>query len=171
MILRAACACTVLLLGCAESKGKGTEPPGSEGSGTAAGGSGSCPGGGPSVSLNVRGRASGDDLPNDELGVLLGWIGGFAQPCREAPAEVPHFTLEIQLAEPGLPATFALVERDALPGLAACLADNFAKAPPPPPGPMTVEIVIPWGCPTLGPGFTPGSTKATQPAATEPTPP
>jgi hypothetical protein len=170
-ILRTACACAALLLGCAESKGKGAEPPGSQGAGAASGGSGrdaQCPAGGPSVSLNIRGHAGGDELPSDELGALLGWIGGFAQPCREATPETPHFTLEIQLGESGQPPTLELVDRATLPGLAACIDANFAKAPPPPPpGSMTVEIVIPWGCSTLGPGFQPG--KKAEPAP-EPTP-
>jgi hypothetical protein len=166
---RTACAVAALLLvACAEPKRNGTEPPATEGSGSGgSSGSGSqCPAGGPSVSLNVRGHAGGDSLPSDELGALLGWIGGFAQPCREATPEVPHFTLEIQLGESGQPPTLELVDRATVPGLAACIDEQFAKAPPPPPpGSMTVEIVIPWGCPTLGLGFQPA---ATEPAATTP---
>lgn len=170
-ILRTACACALVLLGCAEPKSGGSKSPAAEGTTSASGGSGSnaqCPAGGPSVSLNIRGHAGGDTLPNDELGALLGWIGGFAQPCREATPEAPHFTLAIELGESGQAPTLVLADRDALPGLAACIDESFAKAPPPPPpGSMTVEIVIPWGCSTLGPGFQPS--KPSEPAA-EPTP-
>lgn len=157
---------------CAEPKRDRTEPPApqTEAAGSSAGSSSSgsqCLPGGPSVSVNVRGRAGGDDMPSDELGTLLGWIGGFAQPCRQATPEASRFTLEIQLGPAGQAPTLTLVERDALPGLAACIDDTFAKAPPPPPGPMKVEIVIPWGCPTLGPGFQADGPK-TEPAAAEP---
>lgn len=157
---------------CAEPKRDRTEPPasdtaGSDGSSSAGG---QCLPGGPSVSLTIRGRAGGDDLPSDELGAMLGWIGGFAQPCRQATPEASRFTLAIQLGPAGEAPTLALAERDALPGLAACLDDTFAKAPPPPPGPMTVKIVIPWGCPTLGPGFQAEDPKTAEPEPDDPKP-
>lgn len=162
---------------CAEPKRDRTEPPSSqatsqtEGAGGSSSAGGQCVAGGPSVSVNIRGRAGGDDMPSDELGALLGWIGGFAQPCRQATPEASRFTLEIQLGAAGEEPTLTLPERDALPGLAACLDDTFAKAPPPPPGPMTVEIVVPWGCPTLGADFQAEGpkTEAAAPAA-EPAP-
>lgn len=145
----------LLSAACAEPKRDRTEPPASqtESAGASGGAGGQCLPGGPSVSITIRGRSGGDDMPSDELGALLGWIGGFAQPCMKATPEASRFTLEIQLGPAGQAPTLVLVEREALPGLAACLDDTFAKAPSPPPGPMTVKIVIPWGCPTLGPGF------------------
>lgn len=166
---RTTLAAALLLTACPGRKHEPTEAPaaaGQGGAGSSSAGS-QCVAGGPSVSVNIRGRAGGDEMPSDELGVLLGWIGGFAQPCRQATPEAPQFALEIQLGPEGQPPTLVLAERDALPGLAACLDETFPKAPPPPPGPMTVEIVIPWGCPTLGPNFQSESKKA-EPAAAEP---
>lgn len=159
---------------CAERKREQTETPATEGAGSnGSNGSGSaggqCVAGGPSVSVNIRGWAGGDEMPNDQLGVLLGWIGGFAQPCREATPEAPQFTLEIQIGAAGEKPTLVLEDREALPGLAACIDETFAKAAPPPAGPMTVDIVIPWGCPTLGPNFQEKSAKTEAPAA-EPAP-
>jgi hypothetical protein len=157
---------------CAEPKRDRTEPPASqtEGGGGSSSSGSQCVSGGPSVSVNIRGRAGGDDMPSDELGTLLGWIGGFAQPCRQATPEAPRFTLEILLGAAGEKPTLTIPERDALPGLAACLDDTFAKAPPPPPGPMTVEIVVPWGCPTLGANFQPEESPKPEAAAAEPSP-
>lgn len=154
-----ACACALLSPACAKPKDEptppsaGTDASGGSASSPAGGSTSTCLPGGPSVAVTVQGRAGGDDLPGDELGALLQWIGGFAQPCRQAPSEAHHFTLELGLGAAGQPPTLALVERASLPSLAACLDDTFAKAPPPPPGPMTVRITIPWGCSTLGPGF------------------
>jgi hypothetical protein len=161
------CAGAVLLLACADAKRERTEPPTASTAESSGSGAGSqCPPGGPSVSVNIRGREAGNDMPSEELGALLGWIGGFAKPCMEAEPEAPNFTLAIELAESGQAPTLALGDRDALPGLAACLDASFAKAPPPPPpGSMSVDIVIPWGCPTLGPDFRPEKAKA-EPAAT-----
>lgn len=156
-ILRAPWVGAVLLLGCGPAQQAESKTPSSSRASTT-GNDAQCPAGGPSVSVNIRGRAAGKDLPSDELGVLLGWIGGFVQPCREAAPEAPHFTLEIHLDSSDEP-TLDLIDRAALPGLAACLDDRFSEAPPPPPGAMTVAIVIPWGCPTLGPGFQPGRTE------------
>lgn len=153
-LTRIACTLALLLAACTKAEREPTTPPSSTATTSTAGGAGGqCLPGGPSVSVTIRGRAGGDDMPNDELGVLLGWIGGFAQPCREATPEATRFSLEIQLGAAGEEPALVLVERDALPGLAACLDETFAKAPPPPPGPMKVQIVIPWGCSTLGPGF------------------
>jgi hypothetical protein len=155
-------------LACAERKRDRTEPPAAEGtgSGTSSGSAGQCVAGGPSVSMNVRGR---DDMPKDELGILLGWIGGFAEPCRQATPEATQFALEIEIGAAGEKPTMVLEDREALPGLAACIDETFAKAAPPPPGPMTVDIVIPWGCPTLAPDFQEKREKTEGPAA-EPTP-
>jgi hypothetical protein len=168
-------ACTLLPTApaCADRKRERTEPPategtGSTGSGSTTGAGGQCVAGGPSVSIDIRGRAGGDEMPNDELGVLLGWIGGFAQPCRQATPEAPQFTLEIEIGAAGEKPTLVLVDREALPGLAACIDETFAKAAPPPPGPMKVDIVIPWGCPTLGPNFQEKSAKTEAPAAEPP---
>lgn len=153
-LTRIVCTLPLLLPACNKAEREPTKPPSATATTSTGGGAGGqCVAGGPSVSVNIRGRAGGDDMPSDELGTLLGWIGGFAQPCREATPEATRFTLELQLGAAGEKPTLVLVERDALPGLAACLDDTFAKAPPPPPGPMTVEIVIPWGCPTLGASF------------------
>jgi hypothetical protein len=151
-ILRIACACAMVLLGCAKSEGDGPAPPAGGGE---AGGDVKCPRGGPSVSIDVRGHAGGD-VPQNELGALLGWIGGFAEPCRKLEPEADRFTLFVVLGEEGEAPQLELAERDELPGLAACLDENFAKVPPPPPpGSMNVAIVVPWGCSTLGPGFDP----------------
>jgi len=165
-------ACTSIAFACAERKREPTEPPTSEGGGS--GGSGGsdqagsqCVPGGPSVAVNVRDRAAGKDMPSNELGALLAWIGGFAQPCRAAPAEAPHFTLKIELGPAGQPPVLVLVERETLPSLAACLDEGFAKAPAPPANDMKVEIVVPWSCPTLAPGF---QADAAEPEAAEPTP-
>ncbi len=162
---RTTLAAALLLTACAERKHEPTEAPASASRGGASSSTaaGQCQPGGPSVDLNIRGRMGGDDMPQEELGTLLGWIGGFAQPCREAPAEVERFTLEIEIGAAGQPPKLVLVERDALPSLAACLDESFAKAPPPPGGPMMVKIVIPWGCSTLGPGYQPETAK-TNPA-------
>ncbi len=155
-ISRASCVGAALLLACGEPRSKGAESPGSEADRR---GSPECSAGGPSVSINIRGRHGGQGLAADELGTLLAWIGGFAQPCREATPEAPFFTLAIHLDESDQPPTFDLIDRATLPGLAACLDESFAKAPPPPAESMTVAIVIPWGCPTLGAGFQPGYTE------------
>lgn len=173
--IRVACA-SMLLLGCAERTSSATAPPHGNGRPESSSGSSSssqCPAGGPSVAINVRGYAGGQELPRETLGTVLGWIGGFAQPCREAPAAVPQFTLEVTLPEAGQAPTFELLDRAALPDLAACLDANFAQAPPPPPEPMIVEITIPWGCPTLAPGAAPSgpgteaSTNAPSEASTD----
>jgi hypothetical protein len=142
---------------CTEPKRDRTEPPAAEGDGSsrAAGSSDQCVTGGPSVAINIRGDADGNDM-----GTLLGWIGGFVEPCRKAPSQAPYFTLDLAVGPEGQPPTLALRERQALPGLAACLDERFAEAPAPPAGPMTIEIVIPWGCPTLPPGFQSAGTKA-----------
>jgi hypothetical protein len=166
----ALCACALLSTAC-ERKGDHTDPPtsessasgGSDGSGT------QCSAGGPSVSVNILGREAGNDMPSDELGALLGWIGGFAQPCRQAAPEAPRFTLQIELGEGDLPPSLVIGDTDTLPGLTTCLQETFAKAPPPPVRSMTVEIVIPWGCPTLGAGFQ-AEGKKTEAAAAEPAP-
>jgi hypothetical protein len=146
-----ACACALLSAACAEPKREPTTPSGQAG-GASRSTSGECQPGGPSVDIDIRGKAGGT-MPNEELGALLAWIGGFAEPCRKAPAEAPRFTLEIEIGAEGQPPKLLLVEREALPSLEACLDDGFGKAPPPPPGPMMVDIVIPWGCPTLGADF------------------
>ena len=178
MFPRTACA-ALLLVACTEPKRDRTEPPVTDGagSGSASGSSSSgseCVPGGPSVSVNVRDRAAGKDMPSNELGALLAWIGGFAQPCRRTPAEAPQFTLELELGPAGQPPVLSLVEREALPSLAACLEEGFAKAPAPPAHDMKVNIVIPWGCPTLDPNFEPASPQpeaaAAEPAASEPKP-
>jgi hypothetical protein len=143
-----------LLLGCAKSKGD-AEPPGAAGTGNGAGGDGSCPENGPTVSVNIRGHAPGE-LPQDQLGALLGWVGDIAQPCREAPAKVPRFTLVIELPEDDSeePPKLELANAESLPELAACIDEHFAEAPPPPkPWSMNVVIVSPWGCDRLGTDF------------------
>lgn len=144
-------ACALCSAACAEPKREPAAP--TEPAASGSGASHQCQPGGPSVDIDIRGREGGGTMPNDELGALLGWIGGFAEPCRKAPPEASQFTLEIEIGAEGQKPTLVLVERDALPGLGACLDDTFAKAPPPPPGPMLVDIVIPWGCPTLGADF------------------
>ncbi|MCX4239377.1 hypothetical protein [Paraliomyxa miuraensis] len=144
-----------LLLGCAERKASTAGPDSPTQGGTASSTSSSsspqCPSGGPSVSVNVRGYSGGPELPRETLATTLSWIGSFAQPCLEASPEAPQFKLAITIPEAGQAPTFELVDRDSLPGLAACLDEHFASAAAPPPEPMLVEITIPWGCPTLGP--------------------
>jgi hypothetical protein len=147
------CALFASLFPACERKREPTEPPTAEGgaSGGPGGGGGQCVSGGPSVSLNVRGTGS-EDMPNEDQGKLLGWIGGFAQPCRDLPPKVPHFTLEIDMPAEGQP-ILGVANGDALPELTACLSTNFSTAPPPPIRFTRAEIVIPWGCNTLQPGF------------------
>ncbi|MCA9706629.1 MAG: hypothetical protein KDK70_12320 [Myxococcales bacterium] len=148
----------VVELGCTGPKPSDSTPPDAAAgaSGSAASGDGSSPQclpGGPSVSVNVR-RPSGDpSLSRDELGALLAWVGGFVQPCIDAPSQAHHITLVFELGAEGEPPTYELVERETLPTMAACLDEGFAKAPAPPPEAMRASIVVPWGCPTLGPGF------------------
>jgi hypothetical protein len=155
-ILRTACTTALLSLGCAKSTAEATEAPVQDDTGAgsqATASDPSCPAGGPSVSIRVRGHAGGE-LPQDQLGALLEWIGGFTRPCLEQPPEAPDFTMSIDLGEDEQPPTLELVDRETLPGLAACIDAGFADAPPPPPpGSLKVLIVIPWGCPTLAPDF------------------
>jgi hypothetical protein len=158
--------------GCSKPAQSPSNPPQDEGGGSGGGGSArpsdpNCPAGGPSVSVNVS-RESGDrSLSGEQLGALLGWIGGFAQPCIEEPSQAPHITMVFVLGEEGEAPTFEFVEREQLPTMAACLDEGFAAAPAPPPDPMRVSIVVPWGCPTLGPGFQPSGAS---PEAAEPEP-
>lgn len=142
--------------GCAEPKSSGSVPPQDDGAATSTADRRStradCLPGGPSVSVNVS-RESGGNLSREELGALLGWIGGFVQPCIDEPSQAHHFTLVFEIGPPGEAPTLALVEQETLPSMAACLDEGFARAPAPPPEEMRVSIVVPWGCPTLGPGF------------------
>lgn len=167
--LRVGCLAALLLTGCAERKAGTASPSGDGATAPSSPSSSQCPGGGPSVQVNVRGYAGGSELPSDTLGATLAYVGSFAQPCRELPPKVPQFTLEVTIPEPGATPSFELVDRASLPELAACLDTHFATATAPPPEPMIVEITIPWGCNTLGPrAATTPEADATPEATNEP---
>ena len=149
-------ACLLVMFGCAERKAADSTPPSGEattrGSSTGTAKDPNCPAGGPSVSLNIR-RPGGEHSSQHDQGALLGWIGGFVQPCIDEPSEAPAITLVFHLGEAGEAPVLEFVERESLPTMAACLDEGFAGAGEPPPGPMDVSIVVPWGCPTLPPGY------------------
>ncbi|MEM9460670.1 MAG: hypothetical protein AAGF11_41255 [Myxococcota bacterium] len=153
-----ACAGAVLGFGCAEPRSGGSTPPDDQSAAVSSedktrSTNPDCAPGGPSVSVNVS-RESGDrSISRDDLGVLLGWVGGFVQPCIDEPSQAHHITLVFVFGGQGQAPTFEFVEREQLPTMAACLDEGFAGAPAPPPGAKRVSIVVPWGCPTLGPGY------------------
>lgn len=173
-----ACVWAMVVAGCEPKSGGSTPPSGDAAAGGGNGGGSSssrtadpnCPAGGPSVSVNINRESDTVSPSREELGALLGWIGSFVQPCIDEPSQAHHITLVFALGAEGEAPALEFVEREELPTMAACLDESFAGAAAPPSGEQRVSIVVPWGCPTLGPGFSSSGDEAKQvaPEAEEP---